>query len=94
MYINKYQCRIVSKGTKLSEVFEAKHLGINEYVNVLLEDGNSLVYRYTEYFNPSSLDWIKAIKITIKHSENTIDIEEVFSYLYPQVENFSSDEGC
>jgi len=93
MYINKNPCKIVPKDTPLSQIF-GNVLNVNTYIDVLLENGGCLTYKSYDYFNPSSICWVKAIKITIKHTENTIDIEEVFSYLYPQVENFSSDEGC
>ena len=95
MYINKVATKVVAQGTRLNEVFLSKRLiNTNEYINVLLTDGYVLTYRYNDFFDPSTLNWIRATKVTIKYAENVIDIEEVFSYLYSQRENFSNDEGC
>ena len=93
MYINKNPCKIVPKGTPLSQIF-GNVLGTNTFINVMLDSGEYLTYKSDDYFNPSSTGWMWAVKITIKYVENEIDIEEVFSYLYPQIEKFSSDEGC
>jgi len=93
MYINKKPCKIVPKGTPLSQIF-GNVLDVNTYIDVMLENGECLAYKSDDCFNPSSIGWVKATKITIKYIKNVIDIEEVFSYLYPQIENFSSDEGC
>ena len=93
MYINKNPCKIVPKDTPLSQIF-GNTLDINTYIDVMLENGECLAYKSYDYFNPSSIGWVKATKITINYIENVMDIEEVFSYLYPQIENFSSDEGC
>ena len=93
MHINKNPCKIVPKGTPLSQIF-GNTLDINTHINVILENGECLAYKSDDYFNPSSTGWVKATKITIKHTENVMNIEEVFSYQYPQIEKYESDEGC
>jgi hypothetical protein len=93
MYINKNPCKVFPKGTPLPQIF-GNVLDVNTYINVLLENGKCLAYKFDDYFNPSSIDWVQVIKITINYAENIIEIEEVFSYLYPQIEKYESNEGC